>query len=198
MIFMRKLTVLVLSVLALGAFAVAQMEPQPLVVPKTELSVGYTFQYIGLSGYNLPGVNSSNTTLNGFAIEFSHYFRGNFGFTADYSRGSNNYVDNTGIKYTRSTYMAGPSYRLPNFLFFTPSVHALAGLDHDDFTIPESTPTVLDFRNTDFSGAAGVTFDGNLSKHIAVRLAQLDYLYSHNYGSGQSSFRYTGGLVIRF
>jgi hypothetical protein len=94
--------------------------------------------------------------------------------------------------------MAGPSYRLHDLLFFTPSVHVLAGLDHDQFTVPEVNPTVLYYSNTDFAGAAGVSFDGNLSRHIAVRLAQVDYLYTHNAGASQSSFRYTGGLVVRF
>ena len=195
---MRKFTVLVLSVFAFGALALAQLEPQPLVVPKSEVFVGYAFQHAGVSGYNIPEVNVNSVSLNGFAIEFSHYMHSNFGYTIDFSRGSNGAVDNTGIKYERSTYLAGPSYRLHNFLFFTPSVHALAGLDRDDFTIPESNPTVLDYRNTNFAAAAGVTFDGNLSRHLAVRLAQVDYLYTHNLGASQSSFRYTGGLVVRF
>lgn len=195
---MRKFTVLVLSVFAFGALALAQLEPQPLVVPKSEVFVGYAFQHAGVSGYNIPEVNVNSVSLNGFAIEFSHYMHSNFGYTIDFSRGSNGAVDNTGIKYERSTYLAGPSYRLHNFLFFTPSVHALAGLDRDDFTIPEINPTVLDYRNTNFAAAAGVTFDGNLSRHLAVRLAQVDYLYTHNLGAGQSSFRYTGGLVVRF
>jgi hypothetical protein len=195
---MRKFTILVLSLLAFGAFALAQLEPQPLVVPKTEFFIGYAFQRAGVSGYNIPDVTVDSTNLNGFAFEFSHYMRGNFGYTVDISRGSNSKVDSTGIKYVRSTYLAGPSYRLHNFLFFTPSVHALAGVDHDQFTVPEINPTVLYYANTDFAAAAGVTFDGNLSRHLAARLAQVDYLYTHNYGASQSSFRYTGGLVVRF
>ncbi len=144
-------------------------------------------------------VNKSSTNLNGFAFEFSHYMRHNFGYTVDFSRGSNSYVDNTGTKYVRSTYMAGPTYRLHNFLFLSPSVHALAGIDHDDFTVPNSSVGgVVDLRDTDFAAAAGVAFDGNLSHHVSLRIAQLDYVYTHNYGTSQSSFRYAGGLVVRF
>lgn len=195
---MRGFTVLVLSIFAFGTFALAQMEQPAFVAPKTELFIGYAFQHAGVSGYNIPDVPVNSTNMNGFAFEFSHYLRSNFGFTVDICRDSNAAVDSTGIKYVRSTYLAGPSYRLHDFLFFTPSVHALAGIDHDDFTVPESNPTVLDFRTTDFAAAAGVTFDGNLSRHLALRLAQVDYLYTHNYGNNQSSFRYTGGLVVRF
>lgn len=194
---MRKFTVLVLSIIVFGAFASAQLEPQTVAVPKTEVYVGYTFQRAGVSGYNIPDVNVNSTNLNGFAIGFSHYLHSNLGYMVDISRGTNSAVDSTGIKYVRWTYMAGPTYRLHNFLFFTPSVHALAGFDRDDFTVPQGF-TVLDYTNTDFAAAAGVTFDGNLSRHMALRLAQLDYLYTHNYGANQSSFRYTGGLVVRF
>lgn len=200
---MRKFTVLVLCILALGTFALAQIEQPAVEAPKTELFIGYAFQHADISGSNLAeragGFNKDNTTLNGFAFEFSHYGHSNFGYTLDFSRGSNSFVDNTGTKYVRSTYMAGPSYRLhQNLLFFTPSVHALAGLDHDDFTVPNSSGGVIDLRDTDFAAAAGVAFDGTLSRHLAIRIAQLDYLYTHNYGTSQSSFRYTGGLVVRF
>lgn len=195
---MRKFIVFVLTVLAFGALASAQLEPQTVEAPKTEFFIGYAFQRAGVSGYNIPGVYVNSTDANGFAFEFSHYLHGNLGYTVDISRGSNSRVDSTGIKYVRSTYMAGPSYRLPNFMFFTPSVHALVGIDHDQFTVPESNPTTLYYNNTDFAAAAGATFDGNLSRHVAIRLAQLDYLYTHNMGASQSSFRYTGGLVVRF
>ncbi len=195
---MRKFTVLVLSILAFGAFASAQLEPQTVEVPKTELFVGYAYQHAGVSGYNIPDIAVTSTNLNGFAFEFSHYGHSKLGFTVDVSRDSNGKVDSTGIKYVRTTYLAGPSYRLHHFLFFTPSVHALAGVDRGDFTVPESNPTVLDYKNTDFAAAAGATFDGNFSRHVALRLAQVDYLYTHNYGASQSSFRYTGGLVVRF
>lgn len=195
---MRKVTVLLLSIMAFGALASAQIEPAATAAPNTEFFIGYAYQHASVSGYNIPSVTETSTNLNGFAFEFSHYWQGKLGLTVDISRGSNSKVDSTGIKYVRSTYMAGPSYRLHNFLFITPSVHALAGVDHDDFTVPEINPTVIDYRTTDFAAAGGVTFDGNLSRHIAVRLAQVDYLYTHNYGSSQSSFRYTGGLVVRF
>lgn len=195
---MRKFTALVLSVFAFGAFALAQIEQPALKVPKTEVFFGYAFQQAGVTGYNIPGVSVNSTGLNGFALEFSHYFPSNFGYTVDFSRTWNNAVDSTGVKYYRTTYMAGPSYRLHNFGFVTPSVHVLAGIDHDGFTVPESNPTVLYYTNTDFAAAAGAAFDGNLSRHVGVRLAQVDYLYTHNAGANQSSFRYSGGLVVRF
>jgi hypothetical protein len=190
---MRNFTVLLVSLLVLGASSLAQMEPKPLEIPKTEFFLGYAYQHADTSGS--PVVNSTN--LNGFGVEFSHYFNNKLGYTIDIARDSNSAVDSTGIKYVRTSYLAGPSYRLRQVGFLSPSVHALAGLDHDDFTVPFPA-AIIDFKNTDFAAAAGVAFDGNLSRHLAVRLAQVDYLYTHHYGTNQSSFRYMGGIVARF
>jgi hypothetical protein len=203
---MRKFTASFVFVLVFGAFALAQMEPQPLVVPNTELFLGYTFQHADTSGSNLVQVggvptnlvNVDSVNLNGFAFEFSHYLPSKFGFTIDIARGSNSKVDSTGIKYVRTSYLAGPSYRLRQWGFLTSSVHVLAGVDHDDFTIPTTLPSTFDQTDLNFAAAAGVSFDGNLSRHLAVRLAQVDYLYTHHYGTNQSSFRYAGGVVARF
>jgi hypothetical protein len=197
---MRKFAVLFVSVLAFGAFAMAQMEPKPLEVPKTEFFIGYSYQHADTSGSSsiVSGTDVKSTNLNGFAFEFSHYLRNkNLGFTVDISRGSNKAVDSTGINYVRTSYLAGPSYRIHNSGFFTANVHALAGIDRSDFTVPH-TNTNIDYTSGDFAAAAGVTFDGNLSRHLGVRLAQVDYLYTHHYGTNQGSFRYTGGVVARF
>jgi hypothetical protein len=206
MILMRKFTVLVMSVLVFSACALAQMEPQPLVVPNTELFIGYAFQHADTSGSDLLRVNGvstnlvdvNSTNLNGFAFEFTHYLPSRLGFTFDISRGSNKSVDPTGIQYTRMSYMAGPSYRLHQIAFLTPSIHVLAGVDHDSFTIPTTLPSTFNQTDLAFAALAGGTLDGNLSRHVAIRLAQVDYLYTHHYGTNQSSFRYAGGLVVRF
>ena len=200
---MRKFAAVFMSVLFCGAFAMAQLEPKLFEVPKTELSIGFAYQHADLSGSFAPTndiVTENSTGLKGFAIEFSHYMYRNLGFTVDVARNSNKAVDSTGIGYVRTTYLAGPSYRLHRYGFFSPSVHVLAGVDHGTFTVPNGPPngTVLTFGDTDFAAAAGGTLDGNLTKHLAIRLAQVDYLYTHNYGANQSSFRYVGGVVVRF
>jgi hypothetical protein len=172
----------------------AQMEPAPLEVPKTEFYIGYAYQRADTSGSNI--VNSTN--LNGFALEASHYLKNiNLGFTFDIGRTTNSRVNSTGIKYTRTSYMAGPTYRIHKIGFFTANVHALAGVDRDNFHVPEPG-TVIIYQSTDAAAAAGVTLDGNLSRHLGIRVAQIDYLYTHHDNTSQGSFRYTGGVVVRF
>ncbi|PSH04540.1 MAG: hypothetical protein CXZ00_06895 [Acidobacteria bacterium] len=187
---MRRFTVLLVCVLILGAAAFAQQAPRPLVIQKTEIFGGFAYQHADTG-------SGISTNLKGVAFEFSHYYANNFGFTIDVSGGWNGGVDSTGIKYSRSAYLAGPSYRLRNISFITPSVHALFGIDRSDFTVPEGEVTVH-VRDTDFAAAGGVALDATLSHHFAIRVAQLDYLYTHNYSNSQSSFRYSGGIVVRF
>lgn len=199
---MRKFTVLVLSVLVLGAIAMAQLEPEHLAAPKTEFFIGYSYQHAGTSGSNLSaigGFDVSSTNLNGFDFDHTHYVRGKLGYMLESSYGINNRVDATGTKYTRSTYMAGPSYRLHQYQLFSPSVHVLAGVDRDNFTVPNSSAdNSFNEKGTYFAAAAGVTVDGNLSRHVAIRLAQVDYLYTRNWSTNQNSFRYAAGAVFRF
>jgi hypothetical protein len=198
---MRKLIVVIVSVLVLGAFALAQVEPKPLEVPKTELFIGYAYEHADTSGSSgvVTSTDVSSINLNGFSFEFAHYFRNsNLGFMVDVARISKSRVDSTGIKYVSTSYLAGPSYRFHKTGFFIANVHALAGVDHAEFTVPENNPTSLDFKNTDFSAAAGVGVDANLSRHVGIRVAQVDYVYSNHYNTNQGSFRYTGGVVLRF
>jgi hypothetical protein len=172
----------------------AQMETKPVEVPKTEFYIGYAFLHADTAGSNVV----SSTNMNGFAFEFSHYMHShNLGFTIDLARTSNSKVDSTGIKYLRTSYMAGPTYRIHNIGFFTANVHALAGIDRDDFTVPQTSNTI-DYRNTDLAAAIGVSVDGNLSRHLALRVAQVDYIYTNHNSTNQGSFRYTGGVVARF
>ena len=93
--------------------------------------------------------------------------------------------------------MIGPTYRIHRVGFWTANVHALVGADNSTFTLPE-TSTTYSFKDSALAVAAGATVDGNLSRHLGIRLAQVDYVITDHYSSIQSGFRYTGGVVIRF
>jgi hypothetical protein len=197
---MRKFSAVFMFVFFCGVFAMAQTTEPLFAVPKNEISFGYAYLHASLNG-GLAGtenlVTDTSAGLNGFAVQFSHYLHGNLGFMADVSRNSTKAVDPTGIGYSTESYVAGPTYRLHRYGFFSPSVHVLAGVSHATFNVP-ANGTTFSFTDTDFAALAGGTLDGNLTPHIAIRLAQFDYDYTHHYGANQSSFRYLGGVVIRF
>ena len=194
---MRKFAAVFMFILVCGVFAVAQMEPTLFEIPKTEVSFGYAYQHASSIIPNNGLVTQTSTNLSGFAFEFSHYLHGNLGFTVDVARDSNKAVDPEGDGYVRTTYVGGPTYRLHRYGFFSPSLHVLAGVDRATFNIAGGS-AVFSAHDTDFAALAGGTLDGNLTKHLAIRLAQVDYLYTHNYGTNQSSYRYLGGIVFRF
>jgi hypothetical protein len=197
---MRTYAFAVVLVLFCSTFAAAQIEEELFEVPNTELYGGYAYLHAGLGGVaNATGapLTQNSTGLQGFAVGFSRYFWKNVGVAVDVSWGTNGKVDVTGIKYTHSSYVGGPSVRVHRFGFFSTAVHAMAGVDRSTLQVP--VPGTVDkYHDTDFAMLAGGTLDGNLSRHLGVRLAQVDYFYTHHYGVGQSGFRYSGGLVVRF
>ena len=205
---MRKLASLIVLLFVCAACVSAQteppLEPEPqLEAPaNNELFGGYAYEHADLAGSTaaLGIAIPSSTGMKGFAIEFSHYmhfFNGHAGWMAEISRVSTSSVGPTGIEYSRLRFMGGPTFRLRRYGFFTPSIHALAGVDRATFTVPSGAST-LTFRDTDVAVVGGGSLDGNLSRHLAVRLVQFDYVYTRHYDVNQSSFRYIGGLVVRF
>ena len=195
---MRKLAALVFLLLFCGPCGIAQteppFEPEPkLAAPNNELFGGYDYEHADLG--------ASSTGLQGFAIEFSHYvpqlFHGHAGVTLEISRASNNAVDPTGTEYSSLRFVGGPTVRLRRYGFFTPSIHALAGVDRATITVPSGTIKFF-LRDTDLAVVGGGSLDGTLSRHLAVRLAQFDYVYTRHFNATQSSFRYLGGIVLLF
>ena len=141
---MRKFAALFLFVLAGGIFAMAQSTAPLFAIPKNEISFGYAYEHASLNG-GFAGtqglVPETSTGLSGFGLEFSHYLKllhGNLGYTIDFSRNSSSALDPTGIGYSNESYTAGPTYRLPRYGFFSPSVHVLAGGSHSTYTVPAS------------------------------------------------------------
>jgi len=197
---MRTCAFAVLLILICGTFAAAQIEEELFEVPNHELYGGYAYLHAGLDGStsNTQGlVTQESANLQGFTVAYRQYFWKKLGVAAEVSRVTNGSLDATGTSYTRTSYVGGPTYRLHRFGFFSTTIHVMAGVDRASFEVP-SPGTVFKFSDTDFAILGGGILDGNLSRHIGVRFAQVDYVYTNHYGTSQSSFRYSGGLVVRF
>ena len=106
------------------------------------------------------------------------------------------------------TYLFGPVLRLPfplvkpfgEVLFGGSSTNAYANLAKEinaaggSISVPSQHP---------FTMAAGGGVDVSVSRHVAIRLAEFDYMltrYANPLTSTdhQNNFRYTGGLVLKF
>ncbi|MGC2695324.1 MAG: hypothetical protein WA738_05980 [Candidatus Angelobacter sp.] len=170
-------------------------------------------------GYSLANNNSNN--FNGWDAQSTFNFTKHFGVTADFSGNSR---QPAGISFLG--FSAGTQQHLYNFLFGPTATayfgkssvfgHALFGEAHSSLSAGISVPIIggisapLTSANA-FAMAFGGGVDIGLSRHFAVRAAQLDYLrtnfnatdalasgLSSSTGNHQNSLRYSGGVIWRF
>jgi hypothetical protein len=77
---------------------------------------------------------------------------------------------------------------------FTPFAHALFGGFHQVDEVNGSTLATV----TGFALIMGGGVDVRLTPHLAARVGQFDWMSFHSSGASSNSFRYSGGLVLRF
>lgn len=201
---MRKLAVLI-TIVVLPLFLMAQE------TPKAEV----------FGGYSLLRNNGNN--MNGWDAQGTFNFAPHFGITADFS---GNYNTIGSLSPFTGTFVSAHQ-RFYNYLFgprvsastgrFTVFGHSLFGVAHSSLgagvTLPilGSVSTGLTSANA-FAMALGGGVDINLTRHLAVRGGQFDYLYtrfnptdaistglfSNSLSGHQNSFRYSTGIVFRF
>jgi opacity protein-like surface antigen len=171
---------------------------------------------IGGNGFNLGGNN-----LNGWEGQGTFNFTPHFGVTADFSGNSQQLA---GVSFLG--FSAGTRQHMYNFLF-GPTVtgyfgkssvfgHALFGAAHSSLNAGVGVPILggisapLDSANA-FAMAFGGGVDIGLTRHFAIRAAQVDFIRTNfnsldaltsglatSTSNNQNSFRYSGGLIWRF
>lgn len=177
---LRKLAFLI-AVLSVFSFMAYAQD-----APKAEIFGGYQFLH---ADTGVSGVGSFNS--NGWNAAVSGFFTRNVGITGDFS---GNYYSPSGGTIKTYTYLFGPTVRFPNSSRVTPFVHGLFGGDH----ISASASGVGSGSDSGFAWAAGGGLDVNAGSHLAVRLAQFDFLQSHISSLTQNNFRYSVGIVFKF
>ncbi len=172
--------------------------------PEVQLYGGYAYTHADSGG--LPGVFQGRLRdWNGWEASFSANFTRFVGVTFDFSgdygpdfRGfgssfSPRVQDHTPFLHA---YLAGPQFLLPagRVLVF---VHALAGATQMQRGF---TTTTLPIARSDFGfgAAVGAGIDVSLTRYVALRIGQADYLISKNFGGSQNNLRVSGGLVFEF
>ncbi len=228
---MSRLTVAALLTIALlcAVSAFAQTE-----TPKVQVFGGYSLLHADTSGVSSttlddlfsvsPGTFSLKSNYSGWNAEAQFNANRWLGVAADVSGHYGTPVTASGV-----TGIVGlPSARAYSFLFgpvlsyrtdkFTPFVHALFGANRvstDSFNVLGLTIPSTNLSNTAFAMAFGGGADVNLTNHFAVRLGQLDYLYTRHdlnslansvLGAGlftglpthQNNLRFSTGIVINF
>jgi hypothetical protein len=176
----------ILSIAALLLLASCQLWGQEF----SKLEAFGGFEYVNFDAFGIQRVN-----LLGWNGQATYYFHKNVGLTADVggAYGSPNVGGYTNHIHSYS-FNFGPTMRLsPSGT--TPFIHALFGATHTDVDSGALT-------GNSFSFALGGGYDAGLSKTVALRVFQFDWMHTgYNYALGnraQEHVRLSTGLVFKF
>jgi hypothetical protein len=188
--------------LAAGIFLVTILASLAGAQSKIEIFGGYSAERIapcGTSdgeqscGLEAGELNSSRVFNSGWDAAATWNVRASrpvsLGLTADFS----GHYSEFGA-YSRYNFLFGPTIGI-HLPWLTPFGHALFGIARE--TAPELQVTT--FTAADFVLGGGV--DANMSRHFAVRVAQIDYEWQKSPTSGISSpqgIRFATGIVVKF
>ena len=159
--------------------------------------------------------------LNGWEAQGTLNFTRNFGVTADFSGNSKQLAGFSALGFS-----AGTQQHMYNFLFGPTATgyfgkssvfgHALFGAAHSSLGAGVSVPLLggisAPINNANaFAMAFGGGLDIGLSRHFAIRAAQVDLIrtnfnsidaiafgLSSNTSNSQNNIRYSGGIIWRF
>lgn len=216
---MRNAVIMAVILFLLSAALFAQSSD----APKAVIFGGYTYlnNSNSLSSLGSTIANNSSDHFNGWDGQFTYNFVHHLGLTADIN---GNY--RTPIGFSTLGFTAGTTQSLYNFLF-GPTVstdfgrlglfgHALFGESVSRLSAGVSVPiiggltTSVSSANA-FAMAFGGGVDIGLTRHISIRAGQFDYLrtqfsptealasgLSSSSSGRQNSFRYSGGIILRF
>ena len=184
---MKRFVCLLGLVCLSGVSAAAQGNSGTVV----DIFAGYSFVHTE------PGAQLSTFNANGgvasAALNFSNWFAG----VVEVGGVHASRISGADVDATAETVMAGPKIMLFHRSKFTPFGQALFGFIHMNPGYSQQLIT----HNT-FAAAPGVGLDWNATRHLGIRLAQVDYLFTRMRATaGQvnwNNFRYSAGVVVRF
>jgi outer membrane protein with beta-barrel domain len=155
---------------------------------KYEVGVSYSWLHVNSANYDL------QRTGNGGSGSFEYNLNKTVGLVGDFGGYANT---RRGIDDKLLTYMFGPRFNWRHSRL-TPYVQFLFGGAY----VWNSPAGVSTTQNT-FSTAAGGGLDYSLTKRIAIKPIQVEYVMTQidsarGFGSHQNDVRYSGGVVFRF
>lgn len=181
--------------------------------PRAEVFVGYSYLRAD-GGANLHGWNASvSGNLNSW-----------FGLVADFSGQYDSASSRTELRFpdfpafpgipgppvsfavntdtSVHTFLAGPRFSYRKKERITPFAHALFGVSRrhaeTEVIVDGAGRTFFEGNNTSFAAALGGGLDVELSKYIALRVVQAEYMLTRSFGSNGNNARVSTGIVFRF
>jgi len=184
---MRKLVWLLGLVLAFSSAAAAQN------AAKADLFLGYSY------GRIMPQTSGAgNFNINGGASSIAWNLNDSFGIVADFAGYRVGKINGFDPDASAFTYLFGPRFSYRRTKNVTPFAQVLIGGARVscNLLLPSSSRSAL-------AMTLGGGVDANLSKHLALRLGQLEYFLTRfqeigNDRQTQSNLRFSTGIVFRF
>jgi len=232
---MMRVAVVTIALIVLTSSIAFSQDP----APKVQVFGGYSLLHTNSGGVTGPLLDSAlaaptgtfgvSSNFNGWNAEAQYNLKPWFGIVADFSGSYGSPITASsgsgvsGLPNGNSySILFGPALSYRTKLRMTPFVHALFGFDRahlDQSTITGLPVGSPDFSNavsdTGFAMALGGGLDYRLSHHIALRLGQVDYLYTGHhlnslyggaFGPGmfsglathENNLRFSTGIVFKF
>jgi opacity protein-like surface antigen len=178
---MRKLLILLGLIVLIAGPACAQD------YPKAEISGDY--MYIRIN----PGGGASGANCHGVGGSVAGNLNDWFGVVGDFG-GCRVSGLPSGVSSHAYTYLFGPRVSYRNTSPLTPYAQVLFGGER----ATASVSGVGSSSNNAFAMSLGGGADYSVNEHIAIRVIQVEYLYTHFGGARQNNARIEAGIVFRF
>jgi opacity protein-like surface antigen len=158
---------------------------------RTDTFLGASFTHNGDLPHSFKGALgalTSNDNIGGGVAELSVNVNRWFGLASDLNFSHNG-------KQNQFLFMGGPegSFRFKNSRIFA---HALVGGAYEVQKLKGFHLTAL--ADSSFAYALGGGLDIGVAKHVAIRLPQVDYIYTEAFHGSESNIRAAAGIVLKF
>jgi hypothetical protein len=169
-------------------------------IAQDKLEVFGGYEYLNLGSNNTNGINLSSQGFNGWNASATGKFNRFFGVEGDFA---GTYASVSGVNWHVYTYTGGPVVTMPA-PFIRPFAHVLFGGMQLTGSSSGNSASWNGFT-TMFGGGV----DAKVNRALAIRIAQVDWLYYH-FGSkvidgvgvpsfsGSNNVRFSTGVVLRF
>jgi len=158
---------------------------------KVDLFAGYSYLHTS------PGINQFAFKANGGDASVAFNVNSWASLVAEVGGVHASKISGTDVDANAETFLFGPKISLFRKSKLTPFAQALVGFAHSNAAFNGTS-----FSRNGFAVSPGVGLDWNVTRHIGVRLGQMDYLLTRVPTSTNqvnwNNFRYSVGVVIRF
>jgi len=205
---MREMILTIVVISVCSAVSLAQSN--------TEIFGGYSVMRTSYKA-NLPEPSEpiivafpGEQTLHGFNASVTHYLKGGFGITGDFSWNTGKESAPNPLGGTIDTkiqvynFLGGAQYKFHRTGRFSPFVRALAGAANTRVTLDVTGLSSDSASTTDFALALGGGLDVRVNKRFAIRAFQVDYnpIFLSNgnplgFNTVADNWRFSFGVVFR-